>query len=47
MVTVAPALPGVTDAGEKVTVAPGGRPVAVKATACVKAPAEVDATLTV
>jgi hypothetical protein len=47
IVAVAPALPGVTDAGEKVNVAPGGSPVAVRAMGCVKAPAEVEATLIV
>ncbi len=33
IVDCAPELPGVTDAGEKVAVAPGGRPLAVRATA--------------
>jgi len=38
MVELAPALPGVTEAGEKVAVAPEGRPLAARLTCCVKLP---------
>jgi hypothetical protein len=46
IVDCAPEPPGVIDAGEKVTVAPGGRPLAVRPTGCVKLPL-VEATATV
>jgi hypothetical protein len=45
MVELDPALPGVTEVGEKDTVDPAGRPLAARVTGCVKAPLR-DARLT-
>jgi hypothetical protein len=38
MLEVPPDAPGVTEVGVNVTVAPGGSPLAARATACVKLP---------